>query len=70
VKIRVRRVGPDRSLVYETGEELILSPLVNAYCGVVFVEDVVLPAAKLAVEVLIDGSVAGARLINLGHERT
>jgi hypothetical protein len=64
LKIRIRKAGKNRTLLYESAEELVLAYASEAYATAHMIEEVRMPRTKVIIDVLIDGSIAASRLVD------
>jgi hypothetical protein len=64
--VRVRRAGGSRAIVFDSGEELVISSRIKRFSGAAAVDSSGLGRGKYVVELLIDGSLVASRLIQFG----
>ena len=64
--VRVRRAGGSREVVFDSGEELVVSSRITRFSGAAAVDASGLGRGKYVVELLTDGSVTVSRLIEFG----
>jgi hypothetical protein len=64
LKIRIRKAGKNRTLLYESAEELVLAYASEPYATAHMIEEVRMPRTKVIIDVLIDGSIAASRLVD------